>query len=230
MAAETRQTLVHVLETVLRALHPMMPFITEEIWQKIPKVDALGTHPRDESKPRSLIIARYPKAATDARVDEAAEKALTLIQAVVGGARQVRSEHGLAWSKPIELVYAAGEDASAILEGSRDLVEALIGGTLRRDAAEKLADAASHFENAAVFVAEGVTAAVPNVIDPAKERERLERQLGKLDKELTKLEKKLANDKFVAKAPAEVVSKARSEATSLGAEKKRLETALQRLG
>jgi len=230
VAAETQQTLVHVFEVVLRALHPMMPFITEEIWQKIPKTDALGAHPRDPSKPRSLIVARYPKADTDARVDEGSEKALTLIQAVVSGARQIRSEHGVAWSKPIELVYATSDGQKAVLEGSRSLVEALIGGTLRAESADKLADAATHFENAAVFVAEGVTAAVPNVIDPQKERDRLERQLGKLDKELTKLEKKLANDKFVEKAPAEVVEKARTEAASLGAEKKRLETALQQLG
>ncbi|MBO6938720.1 MAG: valine--tRNA ligase [Deltaproteobacteria bacterium] len=229
IAAETRQTLVHVFETVLRALHPMMPFITEEIWQKIPKSDALGAHPRDDSKPRSLIVARYPQPGADARVDEAAEKALTLVQAAIGGARQIRSEHQVPWSKPIELVYAGDDTVRAVLSENQGLVEALIGGTVRAESAEKLADATQHFENAAVFVAEGIHGAVPNVIDPAKERERLERQLGKVDKELTKLEKKLANDKFVSNAPAEVVEKVRAEATALADEKKGLDAALARL-
>ena len=145
------------------------------------------------------------------------------------GARSIRAEHDLPRSRPIELVYAADERAQRVLQENRALVEALIGGTLRAESAEKLADAASHFENAAVFVAEGIHAAVPGVIDPVKERERLERQLGKLTKELTKLEKKLANPKFVEKAPEEVVAKVRAEAASLTDDKSRLEAALSRL-
>ena len=72
-------------------------------------------------------------------------------------------------------------------------------------------------------------AVVPNVIDPAKERERLERELKKLDKELGKLEKKLANPKFVEKAPAEVVEKSRQDATELKEKKAQLEAARARL-
>ena len=227
VAAETEQTLLHVLETTLRALHPMMPFITEEIWQKIPKEDALGTHPRDASKPRSLIVARYPNAASDARVDERAERDLALIQAVITGARSIRAEHDLPRARPIELVYA-GDDAG-VLAANRALVEALVGGTIRAESAETIANASDHFDNAAVFVAAGITAAVPGVIDPVKERERLERQLGKLTKELDKLTKKLANAKFVEKAPADVVADVRAEAASLTSEQGRLQSALSRL-
>ena len=136
-------------------------------------------------------------------------------------------EQGLAWSRAIEVVYAG--DEAGVLAANQKLVEALVGGTIRADAPEKLADAASHYTNAAVFVADALTVAVPDVIDPAKERERLEKQLGKLTKELDKLTKKLGNAGFVEKAPAAVVAKTREEAEGLASEKARLDAALARL-
>ena len=83
-AEETRQTLVYVLETTMRALHPMTPFVTEEIWQRLP---------RPANAPKSLMIAAYPDAAIDGLADPEAEREMTRLQAVVVALRTMRAEH-----------------------------------------------------------------------------------------------------------------------------------------
>jgi len=226
---ETAQTLVHVLETTLRALHPMMPFITEEIWHKVAKDDALGKHPTDASKPRSLIVARYPSAATDGRVDADAERDMNLLTALVTGARTVRAEHDLTWSTRIAVHVHAEGARRELLESQRTLMESLFNGTLHFGTKEQLADPHSHFDNAAVFLAADVPAAIPDVIDVDKERERIERALKKLDKELIGVTKKLSNPSFVDKAPPEVVAKSKTDEANLKARKAQLEDALARL-
>ena len=228
LRGETAQTLVHVLETTLRALHPMMPFITEEIWQRVPKDASLGKHPRDASKPQSLIVARYPEA-SDGRRDADAERDMNVLIGLVTGARTIRAEHDLPWSTPIAVHVDPGPHR-ALLQSQKALMESLFGGTLVFGTGEQLADPHTHFENAAVFLASGVPAAIPNVIDPVKERERLERALKKLDKELTGVSKKLANPKFVDKAPPEIVAKSKADESQLKARKAQLEDALARLG
>ena len=229
VGAETKRTLAHVMETTLRALHPMMPFITEEIWQKMPRIGSLGQHPRDAQTPPSVMVARYPTAEVDARLNEAAEKELQLVQAMVTGVRSIRAEHDLPRARPIEVFYAAGAPDSAVLQTNAALIEALMNGTLRAESSEKLENPAVHYEHAAVFVAGGVKAVVPGVIDPIKERERLERAIAKLTKEVDRLEKKLANAKFIERAPAEVVAQSQADASSFAAEKAQLEAALAHL-
>ncbi len=230
LVAETKAVLVHVLETTLRALHPMMPFVTEEIWHRVPKTDALGAHPRDPEKPRSLIVARFPTATDDGRRDEAAERELAIVQAFVGAARSIRAEHDLPRARAIEIHYAAEPAAAEVLTHEARLVGVLAGATLHATDAAKIDDPHAHFENAAVFAVPGVKAVVPQVIDPAKERERLQRELKKLTKELDVLTKKLANASFVDRAPTEVVEKARRDQSDLHVQKDQLEGALARLG
>lgn len=229
-AAETRATLVHVLETTLRALHPMMPFITEEIWQRVAKDDSLGVHPRDPSKPRSLIVARFPTPEQDGRADADAEAAMATLQEVVKAARTIRAEHDLPRAHRIELHYHATGPAAEVLSSQRPLIETLIGGSLHPAPAEQLEDPHAHFANAAVFATPGVKAAIPEVIDPERERERLTRALKKLDKELATVSKKLDNPRFVDKAPPEVVEKSRADRAQLQAQRDQLQAALDRLG
>lgn len=226
-AAETRAVLVHVLETTLRALHPMMPFVTEEIWHRIPRVDTLGRHPRDASKPASLIVAAYPR---EARPDAEAEQDLAILQAFVTSTRTIRAEHGLTRSQPIEVHYAASDARVArVLEEQRALIETLVRGTLAPSDEAKLDDPSAHFESAAIFVHPGLRAAVPNVIDADKERDRLTRDLKKLGKELDGVERKLGNASFRDKAPAEVVAKSEEDARQLRERKTQMEAALARL-
>jgi valyl-tRNA synthetase len=227
---ETRAVLVHVIETTLRALHPMMPFVTEEIWHRVSKSDGLGAHPRDASKPRSLIVARFPTAEVDGRRDEAAERELAILQAFVGSARSIRAEHDLPWARPIAIHYLAETAAADVLAREARLIGSLTNASLHVAAASKLDDPHAHFANAAIFANPGVKAVVPDVIDPQKERERLERELKKLGKDLDVLVKKLGNASFVDRAPADVVEKARQDRGDLEAQKAQLEGALARLG
>ncbi|MEM8605701.1 MAG: valine--tRNA ligase [Myxococcota bacterium] len=222
LVKETEATLVHTLETVLRALHPMMPHITEEIWQRVPKwADA----------PASVMLARYPSALVDAKSDKDAVRDFEVVKALVGSLRAIRAEHEISWSRPID-VYWHTDDAvrRGVIQSERATLEALGGCVLHFEPdSSRLDDAGKHFANAAVFVNPGVRGVVPEVIDPEKERERLTRDLKKIDKELGAVEKKLDNPSFVSRAPAEVVEKSKRDASELRAKREQLEVALSRL-
>jgi valyl-tRNA synthetase len=215
---ETRSTLVHVLETTLRALHPMMPFITEEIWQRVPRA-AGGAE--------SVMVARYPTP-EDARLDESAEREMELLQAVITAARTVRAEHDLPRSKTVPLVLRSDDDAArALLEREHVALTTLCRASLEvgRDGGAEVPP------HTAVSMASGVKVLVPleGLVDFDKEIERLERELKKVDKDLTAVEKKLANEGFVARAPAHVVETERTRRTELSDEKGHLEAALATL-
>jgi len=222
LVRETEATLVHVLETVLRALHPMMPHITEEIWQRVPKwADAQA----------SIMISRFPSALVDAKIDRDAERDFEVVQAFVGSARTIRAEHDVPKSQPIKIHWHTNdEDKRAVLETERLTIENLARCEMCFEAnASKLDDPAAHFDNAAVFVNPAVRAAVPGVIDTEKERDRLQRDLKKVEKELGAVEKKLGNPSFVERAPEAVVEKSRLDASQLREKRERLEAALNSL-
>jgi valyl-tRNA synthetase len=220
VAAETRDTLVHVLETALRLLHPMMPFITEEIWQRVPKHAGAG---------KSIMIAAYPDAERDALRNEAVERDMEILQASIVAARAIRSERDIhpRIALPLHLrtddarvrtLLAREQTAINSLCNAQVVVEALQG--------------AESSSTSATGVAEGVTLVVPleGLIDPAKERERLTRQLQKLEKDAATLEKKLGNEGFIARAPADVVAKDRERLAELGQAREQLSAALTKLG
>jgi valyl-tRNA synthetase len=221
VVAETRATLVHVLETTLRALHPMMPFITEEIWQRLPKHDGAG---------KSIMLARYPTRERDARDDERAEREVAVVQALVVGTRTIRAEHDLPRAQRIELYWRADSDADhAVIERERLLVETLVGGATHHVTDSAALDAKAS-ARAAVFYQAGLKAVVPDVIDPDKERDRLGRELARVNKDLEVVEKKLANEGFTSRAPADVVEAERKRRDELLAKKAELEAALAKLG
>ncbi len=219
IVTETRVVLAHVLETTLRALHPMMPFITEEIWQRIPKTDTTA----------SIMLARYPTSGIDARPDEDAEKQLEVLRAVVSGVRGIRAEHALPRMKAVDLHYFADANAEAIIAANRSLFETLACGTLISHGSADEVDGAK-FTNAAFFIAAGVRVVVPDVIDTGKEKERLTRELKKLEKDLGMLEKKLENPSFMERAPADVVAKTHADIAKLREESKETQAALEKLG
>ena len=216
---ETHATLAHVLETMLRALHPMMPFITEEIWQRVPK------NARESDVP-TIMQARYPSAELDARPDAAAEDRFAIVQQFIVSVRTIRAEHDLPRRERVTVHFQAEAEPAAVLENERALIEALAGCALVRENENKLANPTQHFDRAAVFANPGVQAVVPGVIDIDKERDRLRRALQKLEKELTAVEKKLANPNFVERAPAEVVEKSRRDAAELRAKQTQMQAGL----
>mgnify|MGYP001824083572 FL=1 len=222
LVAETEAVLLHALETVLRALHPMMPHITEEIWQRVPKWDGAAA---------SIMISRFPSALVDAKIDRDAEREFEVLQAFVGSVRTIRAEHDVPRSQPMRIHWHTEDPAKrAVLEAEAPTIEALASCQLVYEAdASKLDDPSSHYDNAAVFVTPGVRAAVPDVIDADKERDRLERDLKKLEKELGAVEKKLGNASFLERAPDAVVEKSKGDAARLREKRDRLEAALRSL-
>ena len=126
--------------------------------------------------------------------------------------------------------HAADGQKQSLIQEQIALIQTLAGSVLHKeDSAARIEDAASHFENAAVFVNPGVCAAVPNIIDPEKEKQRLTRELKRIEKDLGVLEKKLGNANFTARAPAEVVEKSKQQASDLTEKRDQLQAALARL-
>jgi valyl-tRNA synthetase len=219
LAAETRAVLVHTLETTLRVLHPMMPFITEEIWQRVPKADGLT---------RTLVLARYPQAASDAARDETVEREMSLVQAVSVAARALRSERDIHPRLALPLHLRTDDSvARAVLDREQAAIASLVNATVSVEAVS----GAKELENSATSLAESVTLLVPlaGLVDDSKEKERVTRQLQKLEKDLAAISKKLDNEGFVARAPAEVVAKERERRTELEEAKRQLEAALVKL-
>ena len=191
----TCQVLVHVLETVLRLLHPFAPFITEEIWQNLPKTAAA---------PASIMIAPWPK--SDAAFRNAAESARTkTLIAIVSAIRNIRGEANIAPSKAIPQLLALSDDAA-----KRAIVESMTASIKQLAKVENVIVGDSSVAKpapCAIGVADGIEIVIPfaDLIDLAAERDRLDKAIAKTRKDLEGSEKKLANPNFVARAKPEVV-------------------------
>jgi valyl-tRNA synthetase len=177
------------------------------------------------------MISRFPSALVDAKIDRSAERDFQVVQAFVGSARTIRAEHDVPKSQTMKIHWhSAEEDKRAVLEAERATIETLARCQMSFEAdGAKLDDASAHFEHAAVFVNPGVRAAVPNVIDTEKERDRLRRDLKKIEKELETVERKLGNPSFLERAPPAVIEKSRRDASQLRETRERLEAALDNL-
>jgi valyl-tRNA synthetase len=217
---ETSRTLAHALETALRALHPYAPFVTEELWQRVP---------RPAGAPVSISCAPYPTRAEGPR-DLDAERDMGLVMAAVSAARTVRSEHGVHPGSALPLVLrTARPEARGLLERHARFIAFLV-----KTAGEPSVEPAGGARPRG-FVLTGageveVLVDLKGLVDPAKEKERIERGLKKADKDIAGLEKRLANESFIAKAPPEVVAEARAQLTELRAERGRLVEALALVG
>jgi valyl-tRNA synthetase len=210
--AETRAVLAHALETALRALHPYLPFITEELWQRLP---------RPASRPVSIALAPYP-AAADGRADEGAERDMAILMAAIGAARTVRSEHEVHPSAKVPLeLRAADERVRSLLESQAGLVSFLVG----TDGAPRVAEPGGARPRGTLVSVAGdveVLVGLAGLVEPKKEQERIERGVKKLEKDIAVLEKRLASESFVKNAPPEVVSEARDQLEQQKRQRERL--------
>ncbi|MEI7813748.1 MAG: valine--tRNA ligase [Coriobacteriia bacterium] len=200
-----QRTLVFVLDRALRLLHPMMPFVTDEIWKNLP-LDAAETAP-------SLMIAEWPDASALAEfADPGAEKSIAAVQDIVVAIRAVRARYGVSPRVPLDVVVKAPEHELLLLEGESGLVRSLAGvGSLTFS---PTAEKPSH---SAVAVAGNLEIYVPleGLVDFDAERERLGKEREKAATELGRLDKKLGNEGFLAKAAPEIVEKDRARAAEL---------------
>ena len=209
--------LVHVLENALRLLAPFMPYITEEIWQKLPL----------QRTTQFIGQAAYPGPELAAFRDQDLEVKYGLVQSAISSIRTIRAEKNLAPSRPIDaIVVAASADDRKRLEAQRTSIIAL-GRLQKLDIVEKRDGAP---EQAATKVTDRLEVIVPmgDLIDYAKEADRLRRQIVKTEEERTKLVAKLDNANFVARAPADVVAKERARTEELATMLVTLRESLQR--
>ena len=196
----TRQTLVQVLESALRLAHPLMPYITEEIWQKVkPLVGKTGP---------SIMLEAYPEFAAD-MVDEQAEADLNWVRDVIEGVRNIRGEMNISPAKPIPLLFSKGQESDqAKLEANRSFLIKLA----KLESVTWLPAGEEAPLSATALVGQmEVLVPMAGLIDKDAELARLTKELAKLNGEIKRFNGKLSNAKFVDNAPAEVVDKERAK-------------------
>jgi len=215
LKSETRNVLAHVLEASLRLLHPFIPFITEELWQKVPRPKGHGL---------SLAVASFPTSATGTK-DELAEREMATLQAVIGAARTIRSEHDLHWSAELEVQLRCDDPAKRALLERESLAFCTLVKT--KGAPSVTARGAARPAGAVMSAAQSVDVLVSliGLVDGAKEAERVEREIKKAEKDRAALEKKLALPSFADKAPKEVVEEAKAQLIELTRRRESLEEA-----
>ena len=213
-----RHTLLEILESLQRALHPLMPFVTEEIWQRVAPLAG-------QSGP-TVMLAPYPSAEDFAR-DEQAEREIAWVQSVILAVRQIRGEMNIAPSRRIPLLL---KDASAQDKTNAEMFRPYLERLAGLDSITVLERGAAAPQSATALVGE-LTLLVPlkGLIDAAAEIERLGKLLAKAHQDLAKMRAKLSNENFVRNAPAEVVAKDRERETELGRTISELTAQLDRL-
>lgn len=210
----TKAVLHTVMHDILIILHPFMPFITEEIWHKLP-----GTK-------GSVMFAGWPQN-MDAKINATAENAMELVIDVITGARNIRGEMNLSPGKIMDvLVYAPNAQDLATLEAQRDLI-----CNLGRINEMELTASENKPENAAAAVTSKVTvyALLADLIDVEQETARLTKELEKVGKELETLHKKLYNPSFMEKAKPEAIEKVKQSHAEFMATQTQLQESLAQL-
>jgi valyl-tRNA synthetase len=197
--AVTQRTLATTLEATLRLLHPFMPFISEEIWQRLPR------ERRGKAKsPESIMVAAFPKAERGGR-DAAAEREMAPVVAVVSAIRTVRSESRISPAVELTVTVSCAPAKAARLRAAVPLIGALARASVTVDPRALRPAQSAH------AVADGMDVFVhlQGVVDVAAERARLQKEIDKARKEAAFLGEKLARPDFVKRAPADVVARDR---------------------
>ena len=195
----TRRTLIRVLETILRLSHPLMPFITEEIWQKIkPLAGATGD---------TIMLSRYPQA-DESRVDKQALNDVAWLQAIILGVRNIRGEMKIADAQKIPVLIKNGSaDDQQRLNANQQFLRKLAA----LESITWLSPEATAPMSATALVGQmEILVPMAGLIDKEAEIARLAKESARLEQDIAKTEGKLANAAFVDKAPAEVVEKERN--------------------
>jgi valyl-tRNA synthetase len=202
----TRRTLLRVLETILRLAHPVIPFITEQLWQKIAPMTERTLDPAGES----IMLQAYPVARPE-KIDEQAEAWMAQLKSMTDACRNLRGEMQLSPAQRVPLIIEAGADDKAHVQSFAPYLQALA----------KLSDVqvvdTLPESPAPVSIVGTVKLMLKVEIDVAAERERLSKEIARLEGEIAKANAKLGNESFVARAPAQVVAQEKERVAAFGA-------------
>jgi valyl-tRNA synthetase len=214
----TRRTLLEILEALQRALHPLMPFVTEEIWQRVAPL-AGKTGP-------TVMLAPYPRAADFPR-DDRAEREIGWVQAVIRAVLQIRGEMNIPLSRRIPLLL---QGASAQDKTNAEMFRPYLERLAALERITVVEPGASVPQAAAAMVGDlSLLVPMAGLIDVTAEIERLAKVLAKANQDLTKMRARLSNESFVRNAPADVVAKDREREAELERTITALSAQLERL-
>ena len=211
----TRRTLVRVLETMLRLAHPLIPYITEELWQKIAPL-ACALHGD------SIMLQAYPRADLT-RCDEKAEAWVSTLKTTVNACRSLRGEMNLSPAQRVPLIVAADSADTALLEALAPYLASLA------KLSEVVIVAELPEDDAAIASAANFRLMLKVEIDVAAETARLDKEIARLQGEISKAQDKLSNLSFVARAPVAVVEQERRRMEEFGVMRVQLQAQLERL-
>ncbi|MEH6452124.1 MAG: valine--tRNA ligase [Psychromonas sp.] len=200
----TRNTLINVLETLLRLAHPIMPFMTEEIWQRVKGVTGLGGE--------SIMLESFPKV-NETLNDQQAVEDLEWVKQVIVAIRNIRGEMDISPKTPLNLLAknASAEDQRRFSEN-----EVFLAALTKLDSVTLVATGEETPVSATALVGElELLIPMAGLIDVDAELARLSKQLEKADKELGKISGKLSNERFVSNAPEAVIAKERAKQAEL---------------
>jgi valyl-tRNA synthetase len=207
----TRRTLLRVLETILRLAHPIMPFITEEIWQTI--------GPMSGRNGPSIMLEAYPKAQPN-KIDEADEAWVALLKQAVDACRSLRGEMGISPAARVPLIAAGDAEKLAKYAPYLKALAKLEDLAIVADLPEA---------DAPVMLVDDFKLMLKVEIDVAAEKERLGKEIARLENEISKANAKLGNESFVARAPAAVVEQEKGRVAEFSANLEKLQVQLQKL-
>ena len=218
-ARATRHTLATILEATLRMAHPVIPFITEELWQKVSL--AAGTRAADEET--SVMIAPYPQV-DDAALDADADAKTAIIKEMIDAVRNLRGEMQLSPSTRVPLLI---EGDAAVVAAVKDYIK-FLGRLSEVDHVESI-DTVNQGAIAPVAIVRDFKLMLKVEIDVAAERERLGKEVARLKGEIAKCNGKLGNAKFVERAPEAVVAQERERLANFSALLEKVSAQLEKL-
>jgi valyl-tRNA synthetase len=216
-----RSRVISVLEQALRLLHPFMPYITEDLWQRLPGIDEKLLHPAYTGAQPTVMLTHYPQSDSSS-IDERAEGEMAAVIELISRVRNIRSELNVKPGDRVRVLVGASEGKlREVFAANSDQIARLARASDIR--IEERLDAPR--ASARAVLSGGAEVAVPleGLIDFEQERERLAREREKLQKEAAKLEAQLANPQFAERAPAEKVDEVKERLADIGQRSKALQ-------